>query len=316
MRHPVHKHVSIWDRCGFWLRFGVLGLFCGLVALAWFVTDRRYVGPTTIVLATDPILIWSLNKKNNSSILISLPKTLVIEAVAGFGTYSLEGLWRLDNVEKKSGLLFTQSLEQAIGLPISYYLGYKDELISSAAGKEIDVAKLALSQVRFWSGSHKLTNINWWIFLELWWRFGSMSSDMQFINIAKSTTLAEQKLPDGSTVRVIDPGQIDRLFGQRFEDELVRQERVSVGVYNTTKVPTLAGRVARILERVGVVIVTVGNAEPEVADKCVLAGNKDSLHTKTAQVIGRVLGCRLEIESLDRVDLAVRLGRDYARHFK
>ncbi|MDO8451881.1 MAG: LytR C-terminal domain-containing protein, partial [bacterium] len=85
--------------------------------------------------------------------------------------------------------------------------------------------------------------------------------------------------------------------------------------YNTTSVPLLAQRVARLLGHVGAVVVSVKNDLEETA-ACTISGEDTALDSETARFIEVHYGCsHSEEEGDDASDLTVRIGSSYASRF-
>ena len=120
---------------------------------------------------------------------------------------------------------------------------------------------------------------------------------------------------DGSSALILDPAMVDSRLAHVFEDDAVRTESVSTAILNTTGMPSLGSRAARLLGNLGVSVVSVGNDTPEVK-VCTVTGTRDSLLSASAKVIESVLGCRpVEISQSDQADLTARIGATYAKRF-
>lgn len=294
----------------------LLSLIVGVGLFFWWQYMTRPIGRTTVLLGTNPLLIWSVDEGGNYPVLIELPKDLVIEAVGGYGTYSLGAIWKLGNIEKKSGQLLSQSLEQALGVPLAYYLGAL-ELPEASSGDAWKQFREIFSWRSFFrGGKFYIKNIPIGLFVRLYWQQRFIKADdVKRINIGQSIALVPEMLPDGSVVNIIDPQRMDVLLGQTLEDPVVRRERLTVGVYNTTGTPSVAGRVARILGSLGMLVVAVGNSPQTEAGNCVLAGGREALSSQTARLIKSILECDIRNESVERVDLRVNMGAAYAGRF-
>ena len=80
-------------------------------------------------------------------------------------------------------------------------------------------------------------------------------------------------LPDGSRVTALDQAKLGQFETNRFEDNSVRDEALSVGIYNATDYPGLAEKVARIITNMGGRVIFTLNS-PEKKDKSTILGKK------------------------------------------
>ena len=134
-----------------------------------------------------------------------------------------------------------------------------------------------------------------------------------------SSAITTQVIPDGSMVPKVDESRIDSLLDNEFFDTDIRQESVSIAVYNTTQVPQVAQEVARQLARMGAKLVFVGNKEPGIS-RCRLLGDRSLLTSHAATFIRGTYGCSAYVDA-DRgkeigADIIVELGEEEASRYK
>ena len=301
-----HKYTRLGGR--YIARFGVmLAVFCivGLFVAVFLFRKQSSVGRTTVVLAGDPVVVWSKDRSTKRVIRITIPNDTAIEGVHGYGMYALESLWSLGAIDRKDGEVLGRSLEEALGVPIGWFIGRKGE---GAVALDPWVV------LHYLRGAYR-TNIPLSILIGLVIdRIGVRPDEITDIAITPDTGLTTQTIADGSTRQVLDLPRVDILLGGLFEDERIRKEGLSVAIYNTTDMPTLGSRVARTLGHLGIFVVRVGNAAPRV-DDCTITGTKRFLTTITAAVIREVFGCKPGEGDTDVADLEVRVGRAYQARF-
>jgi len=313
------RYERIGARYGAWLVRGFGIIIILLVCLCFFALQTRQLSTFrhTIVLAGTPMHIWSWDIAKNTFVDIQIPADTIIDAVRGYGRYSLEALWKFGSIDRNESFLAVQSLEEVLGLPIAWYIGPSDLALPhesdsrGAATGYFSFQKI----VAFFSGKFR-TNIPPSLFMQLVWKLLWVRPDsVVTLDLSRLDSGSLVDLPDGTHVYVLDPDRLDVLFGNTFEDERIRKEARSVGVFNTTSMPTLGNRLARLLGHVGVLVVTVGNDTPMV-DRCVVSGTKDNLQSLTAQFLIALLDCRKwERDEGGRADIVVRLGSDYRQRF-
>ncbi|OGG35785.1 hypothetical protein A2363_03620 [Candidatus Gottesmanbacteria bacterium RIFOXYB1_FULL_47_11] len=297
------------------------GVLLAGILLVWifFPGQSSVYGRETIILAANPMTVFSWDNRTRNLLLVSFPADMTAEGTHGYGTYSLEAFWRLGEIDKKDGTVLSESVSEALGIPVRLFIGPKTGMFS--AGQDpFTLVKQTFSFSNLWAyaAGRLRTNIHPRAFLSYIWlmsvtkpgRVDTFDFTRRPADIAR-----EVELPDGSRQWVVDAALVDNAVKMTFEDDRVRQELVSVAVYNTTQIPSLGTRVARLLGHIGVGVVSVGNDAPEVSD-CSLTGTLETLKTMSARVITDVLGCtQKEASETGRADLVVRIGSSYAKRF-
>ena len=283
----------------------LLVVLCLLIALAaaafFYVRTRDNLSRLTVLSIGDPMVVWSQDLQSNKFIKITIPASAQVDAVGGYGRYSLEALWKLGAIDsprwssgeagKKNGTLVSDSLEEALGISIPWY-------VDVSPGRWLPRTNMPLPLLLSWI-----------------WRMRSVKSDrMTEVAITPQAALAVQDLPDGTRAQVMDPTRVDALLGTLFEDEAIRRERLSVTVYNTTDMPTLGARVGRMLNRVGVFVVRVGNDSPAI-EHCTVSGEAAAVKSITARTIASIFRCITVVKPSEAGDLDVRVGTRYQARF-
>lgn len=298
---------------------GIAGALVVLILLWLFLprTARPY-NRQTYILVSDPMIVASWDLNGRTLTLITIPKDVASEGTHGYGMYSLEAFWRLGEIDKKNGTVLAESISEALGIPIDGYIGARTGLLPARADALATVKSVFSlgSSVGVLTGSYR-TNIPFQAFFVLAWRVNVLRPDrVSVYDFTHNTTAIAQniELPDNSTQLVLDPARLDSQLTSVFEDESVRQESVTVAVYNTTDMPSLGNRVGRLLTNLGVSVVIVGNDTPEVG-VCTTTGNATALKSKSTEVIIAVLGCRRIVGETSRADLIIRIGSSYAKRF-
>lgn len=305
-----------------WKRSYRIILFCicalALIGLSLFFFHQRpeLYSRINVLIVGDAVVLASWDTNRGDLTLTSFPKDGYIQAIGGYGDYSLESLWKLGFIEKKPTLL-SYSIEEAIAVPVPYFLGIANEGISSTALDTETIVRQFFSYQQLLSilGRKVHTNIPLFLYIDLIRLTSRISKDRIYeISLDADAVLQLEELPDGSQRKLIDINKLDLLTEHRFEDERFRREAKSVAIYNTTPTPFLGTRVARLLGSAGAVVITVGN-ETGDRDACLLKGSKESLKSFTGRFIESHFGCEQEEQADTRADLVVLLGRTYEKRF-
>jgi hypothetical protein len=290
----------------------LLLLFFGWV---WFRGEARVLaGRTTVVVALEPVVVVSWDDRTASLALITIPEETVVEALFGYGRYSLRGLWELGKIDAKEGLVLSESVGEALGIPVPYYVGPLKATGENAFERVRDVFSFSRT-LGIVAGTTR-TNLP----LRVWFGFmrhiALLRPDrVTTIELSHARGIAQTTAPDGSTRLELDPSQVDVLIGDVFEDEAIRREALPVAVYNTTEVATLGTRAARLLSTMGFVVVAVDNAQPQ-KDACeayVRAGMEKSA---SVVLIRELFDCTIiSQKERMRADIMVYVGSSYASRF-
>lgn len=291
------------------------------VGVVWLLIPKK-ADPyprQTLVLVGSPMTVLSWNVSDRSITFITIPEDMAAEGTHGYGVYSFEAFWKLGEIDKKDGTVLAESMSEALGVPLAWYVGPKTGMFAPDAdplpmAKDVFTVRHILSYL---SGAYR-TNIPFFQFVSFVWLLQVTKPDrvtnFDFTR-APSLIAADVTIADGSHQLVLAPDRVDARLAHVFEDERVRRESVTTAVYNTTEMPSLGNRVARLLGNVGVSVVTVGNDGAEV-DTCTVSGTQSALMSVSAKVIESVLGCvGRQIPQSDRADLTVRIGAASAKRF-
>jgi len=305
-----HRHERLGKRYGLWVGLAVLALVTAGICVWWMGQKPKSSGRLNVLIVGDPVILWSYNQKENYSTFITIPAEVQIEGVYGYGRYTLASLWQLGQIDKVKNLL-SESLAEALGLPIPWYVGRAQVLTSAKIEDPLILIRQIFNPGFAWLALKQSleTNISWTTSGYLTWVANQITpSRLKVIALDSDTSLESEILPDGSTVKVLLPEKLDRLLGDNFEDDEVRREALTVAIYNTTDFPNLGQRWARTLSHLGVLVITVGNRQPE-EKRCTLTLAKENKAKYTTRLIEQVLDCQpvFQPEPL-RADLEIKLG--------
>jgi hypothetical protein len=277
---------------------------------------QRIARRFTVVAVGNPYLVMSFDMTDKSAVLIPVPKDTHIQAAHGYGLYSLEAIYRLDGMDRRQGDLVRASLTDALGYPVDGYMdvSHPSQLLSydpiadfRSVMATTNLATAILS---------KRTDISPVMLARIVSQAKSMpDTAIRVIDPQRGNMMDDMKLPDGSVVSTINEQRYDSAVGTLLEDPDIRAEHLRVGVYNTTSMPGLAQRLARILDAAGVFVVAV-DSRGDAVKGCLLTGNPEALQSKTASYVIEDLACTTAVrQDDDRADLSVYLGQSTADRY-
>ena len=296
----------------------VAAVFSAVIFIFFF----RSTGPyrrQTMVLVGSPMTVLSWNETDRSMTLVNFPEYMAADGTHGYGTYSFEAFWKLGEIDKKDGTVLAESISEALGIPVNWYVGPRSGIYTKSEDA-LTLAKrvFSASGIGSWLTGRFRTNIPLTEFIKFVWLLQLSKPDrMETFDFSHTPSLIAQDmvLADGSHQLVLATDRVDSRLAHLFEDDQIRRETLTTSVYNTTQMPSLGTRAARLLGNLGVSVVTVGNDTPE-KEVCTIDGTESALKSKSAKVIEYVLGCKaVTIPQSDRTDLTVRIGKSYAKRF-
>ncbi len=306
-----HGRARKWILIFFFILIGAVAIFG--VFFRGSGADRSRM---TVVLVSDPVTVASWDRTTNTLILVSLPSDTVIDGTHGYGQYSLDALWKLGAIDRKEGILMSESIEELLGTPVPYYLKRR-ELLGKKDARSLVGKTFALSTIpSFFTGKY-ISNMPFSSFFSFAWAVGRIPPEnIRTIDLLQGRILIEQSIPDGSMIHVVDKDRLDQKVGPLFEDQRIRKEGYTVAVFNTTQSPSLGTKVGRLLSHLGVRVVAVGNDSPELA-RCTMTGGKKELSSITAWVIVHIYDCQTRVieDASKRADLILRIGTSYQSRF-
>lgn len=294
--------------------FAIVTLVIGYVA--YLGARSRQVHRQAFVVIGNPVVVVSWDRTNDTFLLIRIPPDTNIDAVHGYGSYALSALWKLDSIDRRGGALLTASIEESLATPTTWYI---DAGISHPVFTDDPLADLQgifspLRLINYVLG--RSTNIPVPDMVALLKLVPTLRGDaVSVMDLARRGVLYQESLADGTTVNKIDVQRFDAVIGDALEDEEVRKESIRIAVLNTTDMPGLGQRAARLLGAAGAFVTSVGNEEIAV-DRCEVVGTDEYLESRTAELIVSVYGCtKTKAENVGRSDLVLKLGKRYGKRF-
>ena len=302
-----------YERIG--LRYGPLLLIAAILTLTIFVLyvafTSRPGGFTreTIAYWGNGVTVWSWDRTDNTLIRIDIPLSANVAGSDGYGTYSLDSLWKLGIIEKRGGELFANSLERVLGIPVPWYIG--SERGDGATGSQNGSLPIRVRTIWSYMNGQYVTNIPLRLFFAIAWRETlGMFRTVAVFDVA-NRAMSEQVQPDGTTIEIVDADRWDRMMTNAFENEEIRKEAFGVAIYNTTKEQDLGNRIARLLGHVGVHVVTVGNDEA-IPQRCTVTASKERKASRTVRTILSIFDCEFRDSGEEAsADITVRFGMGY-----
>lgn len=235
------------------------------------VTDWNGKSPLNLVIKDNNIYLLSYQPKDKSLTLFKFPQELYLDAVYDFGKWPARSIYDLGQAEKPpiGASLLKDTVGNAFGLVPDGYMILNDQSVNLPQLIEKERANVfpGVSLI-----SKSKTNLNILEYLKIWWTIKNIRSDkIKTIDLEKSDLTTWLLLPDGSRVIVLDSVKLDQFGEGRFEDSKIKEEALSIGVYNATDFPGLAEKTAKIIANLGGRVTFTSNAPEKSKESTILA---------------------------------------------
>jgi len=270
-----------------------------------------------VVIIGNPTIVFSYDQTRNAITAVSIPSDVYVDVVKGYGSYPISSVWKLDQMDKRRGFLLTETMEEAIGIPIRYFINSEfSENGSAGIGDQLNTTFSFFSCIRLFFQKSK-TNIPPGILFELSRTVRDMNpTDMTFFDLSHQSVFVDSALADGVNVKKIDQGRLTLLLGTHAEDSEIRKENLRIAVFNSTKSSGLAQKATRIMEGLGFHVNSIANIETMKPSACIIKGKKEIFKTTTVQTLKWVYGCVLLEDVQDsQNDISFIIGTDFEKRF-
>jgi len=282
----------------------------------WIRTAKSLLRDS-IVLVGNPTVIISWEPSRSKYVIITIPPNLQVDAIHGYGMYSIESLWKLDTLEKRRGAVFLPTLVENFAVPIRWYsahssdVGTTNDEIVQFVTHELSFLSLVQSLLRHTVSFSFIDMVRIWRATR-----GIDGGTATVLDFRSNQIATTQIMPDGSPVQQLNKETYDGILGDILEDVAFRQETIRLAIYNTTSMPGIGSRVARVIEHLGGYVVFVGNDDSVYDGMCELVSTKERLQSITSTVIQSLYGCKTTISTeLLRGDMVLRLGKLFEKRY-
>lgn len=323
IRHTVRHHRNVVPAKMIFLLLLVVGLVAA-VFIVWKLF-RLYESSlflsrlwrTNIVLSTKPVVVVSLPRQaDEHPIILTIPTDAYVSVPYGYGSYRLEGVWRLGELEKRPEL-FAETVANVAGIRIAAWINTGSDTEISTESPEELYANLKNEFGLTWALSTGFsTNLN--LIDKL-----LMVKDLHFTRPDQWVFLLAHKrddifrpteLPGPTEVRVVERELLSDFIGGQFEDGEVRQSGLRIEVRNTTTTPRVGQSFARILLNFGAKVITVTN-EAKPVSGCLVQMEETIRKQKLIIYLVREFGCLVETTHVTGADVVIFVGDEFAKRW-
>ena len=253
-------------------------------------------GKNQINLAFDaqPVAIASFNPQENSANILIIPNGTLVEAAWGYGSYRVESLFGLGELDGRGGEVLATSLQEYLGIPIDAYASMENAKCKVQSAKEAKDSILGVF-LNFLKNGGK-TNLTKWDLFRLWWKINNIPED-------------KIKIFD------LDPQLLEQIISGFAIDEKIKEEDLAIAVLNATDQPGLATKRSRLTRNIGGRVIGIGeleNGEWKMENgKCQIRSKKIYKNSYTVKKLSKIFNCDWGGENLEgqRAEVVLIIGR-------
>jgi len=260
------------------------------------------------------VYVVSFLESEKAVSVVSFPAGIQVEASGGHGSWKIESLFPLGELDGKGGELLRLSLSEFLGVPIQGWI--VNEKIDPGMNRDEFIHDLQ----RIFGKSivaPKTTNLSLWdSFRLLSTMFLNTISVGDWVDLSQTKMLTQARLPDGSQSYRADPALVDRLSQQLFSQPQLIDESLSIAVVNATEHQGLGASAARLIANSGGEIVGVSDKNQSSEETTIIVSSRENLTSFSARFLsslfladhvsqGETIG--------ERADLVLVLGEEYYR---
>lgn len=312
------------------LFFGKIFQFSKTLFSPWMdqenIIARTYTWDGTfninVVLQGENTFLLSYNPQNKTVILIPIPKNTYVDTAYGMGQWQMGSVYNLGETSETNGVNLTEKTVSALfGIPIDGFIQLKGGISDKKADQVVDALKKSPLNI-FSIISDLKSDLTLWELIKLKFALADVRFDkVKILDLQKLDVLLSEELPDKTEVFSVDNIRIDGVLSSLI-DPNIRDESVSISVFNGTDESLLAQKGARILTNTGAHVITTSNTNKKFK-KTFVYGKKSKTLVRIAQIFSSPCQNKEECDKIEpelksetgfsRADINVVLGADFAQ---
>jgi hypothetical protein len=304
------------------------------------MTNRENIGATTrlyqwdgqstlnIVVKTNSVYALSYHPPEKELVILKFPDDTYVTLPQKYGSWPTRSVYQLGQAEQPpiGAQLLKTTIEMNLGVPVDgfIYFDSDEEFLTTIKNLRKNPMESAtfIKSIESDLSPLELGKLVWG-----WW--GVRLDKIKMVDLGTSQITESILLPDGSRALGMNKALIDQLMQREFVDSRVSDEGLSVSIYNSTDVPGLAEKAARIVTNLGGRVIYQGNTK-EKHEKSLIFSKSQNDKSYTKLRLGQIFAqhclvkpsfwskndtCSLDKtkEVIDRGDVTIILGEDYGK---
>lgn len=262
------------------------------------------------------VFLASFLPGENSLMLVGFPEGMNMDTVGGYGSWRVESIYPLGELEGQGGDLLTRSIANYLGIEVEGWI-YSQENWDLRNGDSIDELAELMKSCLIKKGK---TNLGSSDLIRLYQGISSMSlGRLRFIDLENLEILEKQTQPDGSFKFIGNRELMDRFVREEFNEPQIVMEGLDIVVLNSTEYTALGQVSARTIQNIGGDVLAVRDYEDsQESNKIIIATQEleESFTVKKLENIFSVDELKIGDTSEYRSDVVLIVGEEYYRSLK
>lgn len=273
-------------------------------------------GTLNLVVKSQDIYVLSFNPVDKSATVLKVPEETYVNLPFGYGSWPMRSVYQLGEAEKPvmGAKLLESTIESTFGVPINGYVLLSD---TSSLNSEELIEKLRQDPLALDLLLKSNTDLSLWQIINFWLGMRGVRFDkVKFVDLAQSSITSWTLLSDKSRVLSIDQVKLDQYLQDKFIDNKLKDEGLTVGIFNSTDHSGLADKAARMVNNIGGQVIFTTNSQVKLSKTVVLGKSSYTLQKMVglfAASCKKTSDCDDNLPNIEssRADVNIILGEDY-----
>ncbi len=209
--------------------------------------------------------------------LIEVPAEVYFEAVGGYGNYRVNDLLSMGKVEGVGDKLLKDSLGFTLGSPVEDVFWYKGDNFSI---RQLQWQQLAMAATGKKSVLRAVRVVGWLQKVSL--------ANLDTIQLAQSSVIAEKTEADGSVRTYIEPNLLDTILQKKIVTIWPEAADIQVAVINVSQQSLMAAKWSRLARLNGFDVVSVTDAPTESDKTKLIFSSKELQKSEAGKVLAKL----------------------------
>ncbi len=270
------------------ISIGLVGWWLKIIKPNLWSQDYQY---NFALLSKKRVSITTIDPQKNTIFSVIFPKNLLVESFGNYGEVRVSKLNELA-LQENQGLLVSKSLEYFFGIPLDFWFFLEEEELADfealGVGEGLAGVKEEVSNIIFSTQKMSLLDrINLWR-VRSWLRKRHL--------ITESKRGEEEFCEKEGDFYKLDEEKWDNWASVYLADPILKDEHLPIGIYNSSEIKGLAGRLARILTNSGLFVAVVRDSQLE-GGSCLLGLKSSELKNSLTyrRLLGLIDDCEVKV---------------------
>lgn len=210
-------------------------------------------GSFNLVVKTQDIYVLSYNPMEKSVLLFKIPPDTYVDLPFNFGSWPIRSVYSLGQGEKVpfGARLLKETVSSVFGIQIDRAMIVSGKLNEKSLDTILEESRNnPLQAIALLQNSR--TDLSALEYLRFWWQLRQIRFDkLKVVDLGQSDLTSWILLGDGSRVLKLDQSAVDQFIQKQFEDTKIKDEELTVGIFNGTNHPGLAEKAGRLISNMG-----------------------------------------------------------------